>query len=140
VVGVTTVISSSVGGEDQMDESAPKATAPEGEEITSDYANNVLLESTIWDLKLIFGEFSQRTGSVEWHTSMTIPWAQAKLLSHYLQVNVEVWESNNGRITIPEIMIPKPPPPLTPEQEKDPKMKAAFETISRHNQKFVESL
>jgi hypothetical protein len=121
-----------------MDESDPKSQIAEEEEITSDYANNTLLEPTIWDL--IFGEFSQRSNAIDWHTSVTIPWAQAKLLSHYLQVNLAVWEINHGKINIPEVMIPKPPPPLPPEQEKDPKAKAVFETIKRHNQHFTESL
>ncbi len=123
-----------------MDESAPKAESADGGAITSDYANNTLLEATIWDLKLIFGEFSEQLGAVEWHTSITMPWAQAKLLSHYLQVNLAVWEINHGRIKVPEPMIPQPPPPLTPEQEQDPKAKAIFETIERYNRQFIQSL
>jgi hypothetical protein len=110
------------------------------EEITSDYANNTALEPTIWDLKLIFGEFSERSRSIEWHTSITMPWAQAKLLSHYLQVNLAVREIDHGKIHIPETMVPQSPPPLTPEQETDPKAKAIFETIKKHNQDFKQTL
>src|ERR1700720_928045 len=119
-----------------MDESAnsPKETA--GDEIVSGYANNTALEQTIWDLKLIFGEFSQRSGSVQWHTSITMPWAQAKLLSHYLQVNIAVWELNHGVIKIPDVMIPAPLPPLTPEQERDPAAKAVLETIKAYQDPF----
>jgi hypothetical protein len=123
-----------------MGETDQRSQFTDEEEITSDYANNTTLEPTIWDLKLIFGEFSQRSQSVEWHTSITVPWAQAKLLSHYLQVNLAVWEINHGKINIPEPMIPQPPPVLTPEQEKDPRAKAIFETIKKHNQEFIENL
>lgn len=123
-----------------MDESTPKAQLGDDEELTVDYANNTLLEPTIWDLKLIFGEYTQRFNSVEWHTSVTIPWAQAKLLSHYLQVNVAVHEMSNGKIKIPKQMVPETPPPLTPKQEMDPEAKAIFEIIKKHNQQFVESL
>jgi len=50
------------------------------DELVADYANNTAFEQTIWDLKMIFGEYSQRAGGVDWHTSITVPWAQAKLL------------------------------------------------------------
>jgi hypothetical protein len=91
-----------------MGESAKTPPANQPDEISSDYANNVALEQTVWDLKLIFGEYSQRLEGVEWHTSITMPWAQAKLLSHYLQANVAVWELNHGPKAIPEAMIPAP--------------------------------
>jgi hypothetical protein len=123
-----------------MDESARPPSTDQPDEITSDYANNVALEQTVWDLKLIFGEFSNRLGTVEWHTSITMPWAQAKLLSHYLQANVAVWEINNGSVAIPEAMIPPPLAPLTPEQAKDPKQKAVFETIKALQDRFIKNL
>lgn len=71
------------------------------DDLTTDYANNVAFESTIWDLKLIFGEYSDHDKSVEWHTSITIPWAQAKLMQYYLQINVEYFESQHGKIEVP---------------------------------------
>lgn len=123
-----------------MDESVKSPKGTDSDEIVSDYANNTSLEQTIWDLKLIFGEFSQRSGSVRWHTSITMPWAQAKILSHYLQVNIAVWELHNGPIKVPDAMIPPPLPPLTPEQEKDPAAKALFETIKAYQDPFVERL
>jgi hypothetical protein len=57
-------------------------------EITSEYANNTFFEPTIWDLKILFGEFTGRTDSVDWHTSITLPWARAKLLAYYLGTEV----------------------------------------------------
>src|SRR3990167_11504158 len=54
------------------------------------YANNVQFEQSAFDLKLIFGELNQAGGKalVDQHSSMTIPWGQAKLLLYYLQVNI----------------------------------------------------
>jgi len=59
------------------------------------YANNVLFEPSVWDLKMIFGQLDQSEGKavVEQHTAVTIPWAQAKVLSYYLQVNLTAYAS-----------------------------------------------
>ena len=79
-----------------MDETAIKTSTVSEVDLSVDYANNVQIEATIWDLKAIFGEFSGRAQSVQWHTSITMPWATAKLLAHFLQVNVDMHELNNG--------------------------------------------
>jgi hypothetical protein len=83
-------------------------TASVPDELEAEYANNVMFEATIWDLKLIFGEFSQllRNGNVEWHTSITMPWAQAKLLAYYLTANVIAHEIRVGTIQIPAPVVP----------------------------------
>ena len=83
-------------------------SSPEGnaEEITSDYANNVYFVASIWDLKILFGELGTSNREVDWHTSITLPWAQVKIMSYYLQVNIALHESNNGRIKVPPTMIP----------------------------------
>src|ERR1700733_9457104 len=80
-------------------------------ELDSDYANNVFFEPSIWDLKLIFGEFSGRADAVDWHTSITLPWAQAKLLHYYLGLNISIHElANRSAIEIPAQMLPTLPP------------------------------
>ncbi len=122
-----------------MDE-PQKPTESVDEDIISAYANNVAIEQTVWDLKLIFGEFSGRSNSVEWHTSMTLPWAQAKLLAYYLRVNIAVWELRNGLVKIPEPMLPPELPPLTEEEKRDPLKKTAMETIRRYQSEFLEQL
>jgi hypothetical protein len=118
---------------------AEQEDSQQPDEIVSEYANNTTLEQTVWDLKLIFGEFSQRSNSIEWHTSITMPWAQAKLLAYYLQLNVEAWELRNGPIKIPDTMIPEAPP-ILPEQEQDPAQRAVFELISARRQALIEKL
>ncbi len=119
-----------------MDDSKPTSTTEKEEELSADYANNVLIEQTIWDIKLIFGEYSGRLNSVEWHTSVTLPWAQAKLLAYYLQINIAFREMHEGPIKIPDPVIPELPPPLTAEQEKDPAMLALRKFIEEQREMY----
>jgi hypothetical protein len=110
------------------------------EEMTADYANNTMFEPTVWDLKLIFGEYSQRAQSVEYHTSITIPWAQAKLLSYFLQANITAHEINFGKITIPNAVMPPEWIRPTLDQAQDPKTVEVFEALQKLRAQFVENL
>jgi hypothetical protein len=79
------------------------------EGITSVYANSTLIEQSIWDLKFIFGQlFKSESGTfdVDWHTEVTLPWPQVKLLSYYLQANLAVYEAKNGTIRLPQNLHP----------------------------------
>ena len=107
------------------------------DDLTTDYANNTAFEATVWDLKLIFGEFSARAKSIEWHTSITIPWALAKLIIYYLQINIDIHELDQGKIAIPASMIPAAPPP--PIQD-DGTAQAIFEIVQRNRERLMESL
>ena len=73
------------------------------------YANNVKFELTVWDLRILFGQLlpmSEGIGQVDWHTDVTIPWAQAKLMNLYLEINIALYERENGKITIPAGVLP----------------------------------
>jgi hypothetical protein len=122
--------------------SMPSEEKPEAkhffDDLTTDYANNVAFETTVWDLKLIFGEYSDQDKGVEWHTSVTIPWAQAKLMQYYLQINLEVYEQQHGKIGVPRTMLP-PEAPL-PSDPDDPVAKAFYDLAQRHRAKFMENL
>ncbi len=89
-----------------MEDSQVEKRSADSIELSVEYANNVMFEPTIWDLKLIFGEWSGRSQSVEYHTSVTIPWAQAKLMLYYLQANVAAHEAANEKIKIPVTVMP----------------------------------
>jgi hypothetical protein len=121
-----------------MDEQAPEKTSDNGDQdITTEYANNVWFGPTVWDLKLVFGELAPallKKGVIDWHTAITLPWAQAKLMSYYLQLNVEVHELQNGVIKIPSMMLP--PGPEIPKTS-DPGEKAVFELINEHRKRFL---
>ena len=68
-----------------MNEETPTNTAdvrnPPGaeEDMSVIYANNSHIDATIWDLQVILGEYSPSANRVDWHTTVTMPWAQAKL-------------------------------------------------------------
>src|ERR1035437_3190306 len=75
------------------------------------YANNVRFGMTAWDLRVLFGQLmpiSEGKGQVDWHTDVTIPWAQAKLMHLYLGINLTLYERENGKITIPPAVLPAP--------------------------------
>jgi hypothetical protein len=120
-----------------MDESSKQTNEDRPDEISTDYANNFAIEGTLWDLKALFGEYSGRSKSVEWHTEITMPWATAKLLAHYLQVNVAIYEIENGKVRIPPSAIPAPPPPA---REGDRAAQAVFNMLKEHWDRFVASL
>jgi hypothetical protein len=109
------------------------------EDLSVEYANNVLLEPTIWDLKVLFGEYTNRAQKVEWHTSMTMPWATAKLLMYFLQVHIAIYETHMQKIKIPHAAIPTAPAAPTPEQN-DEAAKVLFEKVRLLHEQFVQSL
>jgi hypothetical protein len=123
-----------------MDEVRPSAQSGDNKEVSTEYANNTMFEATVWDLKLIFGEYSDRTKSVEYHTSITVPWAQAKLMLYHLQVNIAFHEAANGKIKIPEGFIPPEWPPPPAEQANNPKVQDTVQTLQTIRKKFLESL
>jgi hypothetical protein len=112
---------------------------PEEEELTSDYANNVLFVGTIWDLKLLFGELSATNKGVDWHTSITLPWELAKLMAYYLDINLAARELTHGTIRVPESMTPPEPPPPS-ESENNPATQRLVSFIKEHRQKFLKSM
>jgi hypothetical protein len=114
---------------------------PDDEIYREAYANNVLLESSAWDLKLIFGQLDQRGGKVaiRQHTAITIPWAQAKIFSYWLRSNIESQEVTNGKIILPNALIPGEIQPPTEEQKaQDPSAMQIYEIFTRLRQELVE--
>ena len=76
-------------------------------------ANNSLLESSIWDLRVVFGQLEKTLADdtmIDWKVSVTMPWAAAKLLCYYFHANILVHEAKNGQIEIPKAVIPDEPP------------------------------
>jgi hypothetical protein len=120
-----------------MDESTDKSPQTSSEDLATEYANNTFFQPTIWDLKILFGELSPLAKSIEWHTSITLPWAQAKIMAYYLELNVAAYELRQGPIKVPSQSLPQePPPPPT----KDPTDQALWELLKERRQKFLESL
>lgn len=75
------------------------------------YANNFFFESSYWDLKLVFGilDQSKKPNSTNIHTTVNIPWAQAKVAAYVMLVNVVLQERYFGEpIKLPKGLIPTP--------------------------------
>jgi hypothetical protein len=109
------------------------------DEFESLYANNVRFESSLWDLKLIFGQLDQSTGSevVELHTAITLPWAAAKIGLYYLRLHVALYEMENGKIWINPRIYPSEPPPLPLEAEGNELIRKARELSIGMREEFI---
>ena len=98
------------------------------------YANNVVFAANIWDLKIMFGSLIHRSGQgdIDWHTTVTIPWTQAKLMDYYLRVNLAFREKENGPVEVPRSMVPALPPP-----EDNETSRAQFDLVNQiHREVF----
>jgi hypothetical protein len=86
------------------------------------YANNIAVESSIWDLKLIFGILDQTTtpATIGRYAAVNIPWQQAKLLAYFLQLNVLFHERANGTIKLPDGIMPPPLEPIFASLKAEP--------------------
>jgi hypothetical protein len=106
------------------------------------YANQAIYESSVWDLKIIFGQLDQSSGRprTKQTVAITIPWAQAKLATFALKLYVAISELQNGKIQIREDLLPKEVPELTPEQAAQPFGKEIFEIYKRLREEFVRDL
>jgi hypothetical protein len=124
------------------------ATLPERkrlDEFTSKYANNVFLESTNWDLKLLFGEYDLGDNTVLMHSAMTMPWAQAKILAYLMQVHVAAHEAQFGKIVLPKdavVEIPEQMPKELAETSSDggtswPKLRELYDNFVAANPEIV---
>lgn len=105
---------------DDLQQATTEDVQQKFDELKHFYANNVRFETSGWDLKLLFGQLQQHGGQahIEWHTAMTLPWRQAKLMSYFLQLNLALYESNNGKIHLPESMVPVAPAATDERTEK----------------------
>jgi hypothetical protein len=82
------------------------------------YTNNFHFELSAWDLKVILGQLTQvpNRSPIEWHTAVTMPWGAAKLLRYLLSLNIAIYESANGPISLPPNSIP---PRMNPPSGQD---------------------
>jgi hypothetical protein len=72
----------------------------------SRYANYSYLESSLWDLKIHFGQTDVELGNtVPINTKMTLSWPQVKVLHYFLSVHLSGYEAEHGRIKIPSGII-----------------------------------
>lgn len=107
------------------------------EEFASAYANNVGFESSVWDLKLIFGQLDQATGIIEQHTAITVPWSLVKLSLYHLAAQITAYEIIYGKVALsPDVLPPEPVPP--PEEYKEnAAFQRVYEALKRLHEDFI---
>lgn len=121
---------------------ADESTKPQYEKtpnFISTYANNFYLESSTWDLKLVFGQLDQSEvpNKIKQHVAVTIPWTQAKLLSFFLRVHVRAEEMQDGKIHIRPDVRPSETDLPTDEQLKDPNFMEFYEFVKKLREEFI---
>jgi hypothetical protein len=119
-------------------ETAPKGIFHRDDDVFSvEYANNVQLESSAWDLKLTFGQLNQSEGNVtvDQHTEITLPWPQAKVLSYFLRAHLLAYEFENGEIVVPKSAIPIEPTPPSGDLVDNPTAIRLYEFLTELRKK-----
>jgi len=83
-------------------------TLQPADDFSSAYANHSFLEPSFWDLKMIFGQLDQSVDPlvVEQHTAITMAWAQVKVFSYFLRLQLAAHEMAHGKIKLPENIVP----------------------------------
>ena len=121
---------------------APELKIEKDEDLLEVYANNVFFESSVWDIKMLFGTLDQSKDqqiSIHQHTAISIPWLQAKVMAYFLHLNIAIHEHNNGEMPMPKRVIPPPPTPPSGTSANDPVAIEAYEAYLKiHKQHFPE--
>jgi hypothetical protein len=112
------------------------------------YANNIQLESSAFDLKLVFGLLDHSGAAkqppkglaVDQHTSINLSWSEVKILLFFIQLHLAAYEKDNGKIKIPASAIPPEPPSVIPPQFDNPAGREGLDLIRRIRADFLASL
>ena len=80
----------------------PKGGADQSDDFHSLYANLIRLEAHPFDLLVTFGAIAHQAEQLvaRWQAGVTMSWEQAKFLSLYLAIHIDVYERQNGPIEI----------------------------------------
>lgn len=116
------------------------------EDFVSRYANNIQFESSAFDLKVVFGLLDQsgapkfEKASVEQHTAISLSWIEVKLLIFFLQLHLDGYEAENGKVKIPINALPAEPPAALPPQFDTPESRESLERIRKMRAAFLADL
>jgi len=106
------------------------------------YANNVFMESSVWDLKLIFGHTDQKVSpnAIIQNLAVTVPWPQVKVMMYFLQTHLLGQEIQNGRIQIPSnIIAPVPNEPSSEAVKQNPKLPEIHAAFKANYDAFIKA-
>jgi hypothetical protein len=109
-----------------MEKGTPEATGLSyraTDDFIARYANHTFLESSLYDLKLVFGQSDQKAGPsvINQHTAITISWPQVKILLYFLRSNLAGYELVHGKVALEPGIVNPPPdrPPTIPNVKQD---------------------
>jgi hypothetical protein len=123
--------------------SAAKVEFKRDEDFVSRYANNLQFESSVWDLKLIFGLLDLHDAekpTIEQHTSISLAWPEVKICLYLIQIHLALYEKVNGKIKVPAAGIPSDVPEVIPPQFDNPKGREGIELVRKMRAEFLASL
>ena len=108
------------------------------------YANSAYFDTTLWDMTIIFGQPAVRKYDqpgilpTEWHTAMTMPWGQAKLIAYFIQANIAAHEILHGKVELLRGLVP--PVPVEPDSAaSSPEAVRIYEAVKKlHSDYFRE--
>ena len=92
------------------------------------YTNNVQVEHSAFDCKLIFGQYDG-SNLVKQHFAVTMAWAEAKAVANLLFANIAFYEGINGPIKMPVGMTPTRP--KFENAEQNPVLKKVQDKITK---------
>lgn len=113
------------------------------------YANNFQVESSPFDVKIVFGILDQSgvtkvppdfQPAVEQHTSINLSWPEIKLLIYFLQLHLAGHERENGNVKVPAAALPPEVPAIAPPPFDNPQGERVFELMRRMRAEFIDSL
>ena len=132
------------------EDGAANSTKPEiefrrDEEFASLYANHVRYETSVWNLRLVFGELDLTVFDkevVNQHTAITLPWLQVRLMIYFLQVNLAVHEARHGKVILPSAVahiVPPLPNELLGDLANDPAAISVLDKLRELRQQLLEN-
>lgn len=107
---------------------------------SSAYANSVIVESNVFDMKLTFGLLDQRDpqrATINQFLSINISWVEVKLLLYWMQVHLASHELENGKVRVPPQTFPPEIPAEPPPPFNNPMGREAFEVLRKMRAEFV---
>ncbi len=127
----------------ETESNKPKTILQVSPDFFSEYANNAYLQGSAWDLTIVFGQLNQKfePAVADWFGQVTMPWAQAKILSYILRMHIIAHELQNGKISIPKSVLPQGIPDPTPEEiQRDPMAPEVVKKLQEIHAELVASL
>jgi hypothetical protein len=105
----------------------------------SRYANSTYFDTTVYDLKINFGELDKDAdGTVvsRFHSAISMSWLEAKIAAIFLLVNIYGHERERGPIRIPPGVRPR----FVSQAEAEQSLSQIVGSLDSNFKAFVESL